>query len=81
MSDGSAVIGEGAHRQSSASDSLGLVTSMETYKERLPRRRKKASDGCWGLTCYSWLFLLLALLQGTSFSYCTALVVVSCSQF
>lgn len=67
MADGAAANGSGPrpHRESTVSDSLGLVTSMETYKQRLPRRRKKASDGCWNLTCYSWTFLLLAFLQGT----------------
>ena len=67
MGDGRSDNSAEFHRENSTnSDSIGLTTSiaMDIYKQRLPRRRKKASDGCWGLTCHSWLFLLLAFLQG-----------------
>ena len=56
------------HQQNSTTDSLGGDTSIDEYKKRLRRRRKKASDGCWDLTCYSWFFLLVALLQGMPLS-------------
>ena len=60
-------------QQNSVTDSLGGdAQSMEEYKKRLRRRRKKASDGCWDLTCYSWLFLLIALLQGRSMAEAVA---------
>ena len=60
-------------QQNSVADSLSDdAQSLEEYKKRLRRRRKKASDGCWNLTCYSWFFLLIALLQGRSMAEAVA---------
>ena len=46
---------------SSEPSSVGV--DLGKYREKLPRRRRK-TRGCWGLSGYSWLFLLLALSQG-----------------
>ncbi len=63
--------------ESTVEDSCVLVGAkdvLEQYREHLPRRkghRRKVAEGCGGLTCASWFFLFLSLLQckeGCSYS-------------
>lgn len=54
--------------ESTVGDSLALVgaTVLDQYRDHLPRRkghRRKVTEGCGGLSCTSWFFLFLSLLQ------------------
>jgi hypothetical protein len=46
-------------------DNLIFFPNLEEFNRVLPRRKKQRSkDACCGLSTASWVFLLLALLQG-----------------
>ena len=60
-------VGKRGHRGSSTSDTVNFESEVD-YKAKLPRRRKMS--GCWGLSGFSWTFLLLALAQGERCERC-----------
>ena len=41
-----------------------LVLDAVDYSTKLPRRKKQRCTGCWNLSAFAWLFLVLAFLQG-----------------
>ena len=48
-----------------SSNLLDFSPNLQEYKRTLPRRKKQRSkDECCGLSSTSWVFLVLALLQG-----------------
>ncbi len=61
---------------STVGDSVGVGAHiLNQYRDRLPRRkghRRKIAEGCGGLSCASWFFLFLSLLQCKS--VCSVLV-------